>query len=370
MGFAIVYVVFFIFILISMVKKKNKISKSIFLYSIFILYINLIAFLISVGKIGFSNALMDTLYMCVPFITVTIGYQMANKINLNYIIKLAFILGLIEVFIVLMQAFSPSIRDITYRIFANYDKYIIATRTVGTIGNPNHLGLFSTSIFIIVATGWLYSNKNNFNLLKYITVAAVFFTPVFFGKSKTSLIAFALSNVLLIIFSKVRLRLKSGLIVVVVGLVYYAYNLFISYSNRSIDLESMSGRTDIWNKLLDIFINHGTHFNIWLGYGIQHKETVADNYYLQFLIIYGISGLILYLIVIFSFILFIIMGDKSYNIKSMALMLITLLILSDYTAVTSLSQKTSFLIFFLLGYLLKQSGKGVNRRKDYLNLRN
>jgi O-antigen ligase len=196
-------------------------------------------------------------------------------------------------FIACVMWFSPTMQDLRL----GNDEFF----SPNAIGFTCAFGIFLAEFLIVRSRSWRYP--------------AIFLAvSMLRSLSKTTIIAFLLSQALLLIFSKSIRRRSKVLIVAAAGLVLAAFSGLIAayyqvYTNVGNQAETLTGRIGIWAFILDRalerpWFGHGFD-SVWKvipPFGFDQFETWhAHNELLQQFYAYGVVGIVLLIGLYWSF---------------------------------------------------------------------
>lgn len=169
--------------------------------------------------------------------------------------------------------------------------YQYYNRIVGTLRNPNFYGLWLSIIAIFV---YLTRIKALHKLI-LLLISMIF---LYFTGSRTSLVGFVITIVIVAILQMIKSRrnIKLPLVILLLSLASFYLlsnnyqDLFYSVRLRVgiEELHSLGGRVEIWNRYFDEILASPI-----IGVGIQKSnDLIFDNTYVQYAYYYGFVGLL------------------------------------------------------------------------------
>ena len=237
--------------------------------------------------------------------TRQINWRCLNKISLGYIIGILYgsIIGLFVDDIPHMNEYmSYELVNVGYTSRG----FVTTYRFAGLWGDANY---YSVHLILILTIFAIWFRKNT--IKPYIFYSAYIVIALFGGLSgsKSFVFAFAVATILIIV-TFVRRRPIQALILIV-GSISFAFLIYsgyidafsrVMYRLNQIYLGNdtlTTGRTEIWNSYIELFKSN--NILLLFGSGLEKGFPLryAHNTYLDFLILLGIFGGLLYTIVLF-----------------------------------------------------------------------
>lgn len=231
----------------------------------------------------------------------------------------------------------------------------------------NDSNYFSTTIGFSALTSlaMLLTTKNNF-LEKILFIFNIIATPIvmIMVASRGGLLSLAAGTCVLLFLSKIKLRYKLLVsILIVFFLIYLFNNDYFQLLQYRIEMDETggSGRIDIWKMKLHEFgkssplvwlFGMGFQKGIWLG-GNANNYACFHNDFISYLVCYGIVGLVLFLLFLTYPIRH---SNKKNNLFPVILTLVSYLIVTGLT-LEPLSQGilTYFSYYYFILLLMQQS---------------
>jgi len=235
---------------------------------------------------------------------VIVCHGARNNIDaVDSIIKLLFfVLLLINV----LQIFNPlGIGELLGLIYTHHDKYIELNkeigryfRVTGTMVNPNDNALLWLSFMTYFMSSYFY--KRNVNELIYILICIVI---IIMTQSRTTfIVVLAVSVVYFFNFGlrKTHILLACGILILCFSAMSF-FNLdylLQVFQNNPLKIHSITLRLEVWQWMLELWKN-----KMLFGWGpfeelIKLIEGSPDSEYLYVLTIYGIVGMIFYILIL------------------------------------------------------------------------
>lgn len=304
------------------------------------------------------SEIADIVSSTVPFVSMYIGYKYALKLPENKLINAVLVLLLIETLFGISQTISPSFRQFSFNLYGATNRLISyqaedVGRAVGTIGSPNYYGILCVILCVSVLPGCIKQRRK----LTAMCILAMGTACVVFSVSKTSILCMGIAALLWVLTDRqYKAGTKALLCLLTLGVVIVSVSEFQSYSNRTFNLTSMSGRSESWERILSQF-SSGNLFSQLFGYGNGYSTLInfgvyADSFYVIILIEQGYVGTIAYVIT-WMVLLFSAyhMPDKHY--RQSLIILIIVLLMADVTAAVTDNPNAAIVIYFMLGRYLQ-----------------
>ncbi|WAM33644.1 O-antigen ligase family protein [Caldicellulosiruptor morganii] len=268
--------------------------------------------------------------------------------------------------------------------------------SVGRLGNdeflhPNVLGNL-LSMSLIGSVVCMYEYRYRYKGFRVVDVVVLSFLMVclFLTISKTAIIAFTVTMLVLILFSRLTFKTKLFLILFFTGVFYIVYRYFIGdyitdYIENQRLISTLTGRTIIWQYTLYMIKER-----LLMGYGFLAFREVgpqvaavrigsAHNDFLNVIFNFGAIGLSLYLFVFITYIkkllTCIFYFREKYEIETlMALLYFTYFSVRGLTEanLTTISFNLQLLtiLMYLLTYILKKTSEdGIDIKSEFFNLK-
>ncbi|MBQ3052752.1 MAG: hypothetical protein IJD55_03550 [Clostridia bacterium] len=327
-------------------------------YFVIFMYISVPIGLIS--GVGLRTQFADILTSALPYISMVIGSYYATKYRERSNIKLVAIILIIEFFVGLGQNLNEGFRQFVFELYDTETRLISYVaedvgRAVGTLRSPNYYGLVCV-ILGIVFVGLFFdkeSRKNRtYNAFNSVMILVIV-SSVVFSVSKTAVICISCVLVLCSMLSPSLNRpAKFCIFILCIIAINILIPKFEDYSNRVIDISSMTGRSDNWKRIIELGFSNNPG-RIFFGYGngystAENLGIYADSFYILLLFEQGIIGMIGY------FITWITIVIKTYKRKpsiyrTYTLCLICVMLLSDITAAITDMPIVCIIVYYLIG---------------------
>lgn len=165
--------------------------------------------------------------------------------------------------------------------------------------------------------------------------------------------------------------MKALLCLLTLLVVIIAIGEFESYSNRSFNLMTMSGRSNSWMRILSQF-SDGSLFSQFFGYGngystLKHFGVYADSFYIILLTEQGYVGTAAYIIVWLS-LLFLSLRMPNRNYRQALIILVTVILMADVTAAITDNPNVAIVIYFMVGRYSKLAQCPIPKEIDETNI--
>lgn len=379
------YFIFFACIILIYIKYKN-IPLSIWKCYLFYLFLSLLIILLSsLVNINYVDYVDLSEIFRITFISLAFlyGVSRCDEINDNKITVFIFVFIMSQIIISIPQALNiTSIVNFTSLIWS-VDK-ITAGRVVGTMSNPNFLGILSSSLSVYIIVKMTINKKINY--LDIVQIMFLFLIIIFAG-SRTSLLSFTLCSFIVLSYNMRRHLFKfivpafvfilfSGdiynFILEQESLRYIAEPLRLYEKNKTIDImqvNALSHRIDIWASINQIFINDPSIFKYFLGVGPGKTIglTFLDNQYLFWFFKYGIIGVIIFILLPMIALFISLSTIKKYPLvpnhsECLCFSFILVFIVNGFFAETFSSMMVAPLFYFSFGLVF---GRFYNQKNDF-----
>lgn len=299
-------------------------------------------------------------YILRPFIPV-VTCLVATSILRSHMARRLFekflvCLGIIEACFGLAQVIGFLPGRAIWILYAGAEKYFpegaqTTQRALGTLGNPNALGVFLGMVLILWLSRWA-THQWKFRLAA-VGGALVIFLGMAFSRSRSALFF------LVVAFLISRPKLVNVILVPLVALGLWHANvprlstsrLFSVFSDRS-QLLTLNNRVPIWAYFVPLVFSKGwfltgmgrSTFEAEFGYAYA-----VDSEYLRILGVYGLVGLILFIGV---FILYLVhLRWLKSDERSYAVMLMVYLLANAFTSELFLSPKLGVTAWLMLAVM-------------------
>jgi len=307
-----------------------------------------------------------------PVCAYILGKYYSKKIDLVIISKIFFFLLLLQAVVVYLQMKGTSLGVKTYLIYAGekgaqylqYINYGARYQALGTIGNPNELG-----VFCIILMGVLMFNDH---VKKGAFIASFLLTGyiVLCSQSRTAMIVFCIIVFIRLQINSNKSTLKTIVKAILVPIaIIFIFSYLANKLGRAISVNEMTPRFILWNNAWTSVYAFSDEVNFLImlfGRGISYIKSTGstDNSYLQTLLSSGLIGLGFFLSTI---ILFHSRARKLSNCsnKLLCYSLLVILIVTCFVIDIYSSMKLSFFIFFMIGYLLNYTYVFTDNRRNY-----
>lgn len=356
--------------MVIMVRKIDKTEQddNINIYSkYFFTFIIISAVVGLLSGVSFKTQISDILTSSLPYMCMIIGSYYAVRFKEKKQVKLLAFLIIVEFLIGLGQNFSTGFRNYIFNLYDTESRLLSyevedVGRAVGTLRSPNYYGIVCV-ILGLVFIGFLFDSearKKRINVFFNICISFLVLAIVVFSVSKTCIICIACVFVFCVLYSSsMNTTVKTFLVLVcIIVTVFILIPKFEEYSNRTIDLTTMSGRTDNWSEIIKlgfsgkferIFFGYGNGYSIFSNLGIY-----ADSYYIILLFEQGIVGVAAYFITWFSIGMNTLKRRPSIY-RTYTLSLICIMLLSDVTAAVTDMPIVCIVLYYMIGRYSKLS---------------
>ncbi len=305
-----VYYLFFIFF-------SSVIKTKIFYFWTFLLFCHLLG---AIFSIDYNNSqhfslLKGTAFTLLVFYPI---YYYSRKIGLNINLLIKFAFFLLPLFIA--------------HYFLNY-KAILESRISGRTDIVNNVAYYLVAFIPFL---FLLKRINLLHLIIFIIVQALIFYSAKRGAIIVGFIEFV--GMCIFIFSRNELNIFKKFLsfFIISGLVFVVTKYYIDFSENSVSRflslfeGNYSGRDTIYGSLLNTWYESGSLFVFLFGFGfgssLQNSGTgnLAHNDWIELLFSFGLSGLFLYSLLIFSIIKILhkVFVDGEHSILSIVLFLV------------------------------------------------
>ena len=307
-----------------------------------------------INGVSIYAQIADVTSSTIPFVSMYIGCRYALKITEEKMIKVVSGLLLIEVLFGLGQTISPGFREFSFSIYGAAERLISYVaedvgRAVGTIGSPNYYGILCVILSVSVLPGCIMQKlKINAFLILFMGIMCVIFSV-----SKTSALCIGIAAILWCLTnSRFTCSMKILTCIIAVAIVLIAIDQFQSFSNRTINLMTLSGRSNSWTRILSEF-TRGNLFSQFFGYGngfstLKFFGVYADSFYIILLIEQGYVGITSYVIT-WMVLLFMAFRMPNRTYSQTLIILIILVLLADVTAAITDNPNVAIAIYFVVG---------------------
>ena len=329
----------------------SKIIKVGFVLSIYYIYIMIISFTrFFDGSYKVLDIFEILIYTFIPFISLVCG--MILKFNMKNFIVLCRILIIGEFLICVAQLKNSFFRDVTLNMYSNIGKYgskfgTNGERVVGSIGNPNTLSLLIVILLIGIIINYMKSKRNIDLVIILLGVIIILQT-----KSRTGLIMFFSSLIIILLFGKFRKKTKLAFCFVSICILCILNSGMLATLNRMEinNIKDLGGRTQIWDSRLEdvggLDYIYGSN-----NYSASYNENIADNFYLDVFLRYGVVGVTIYLINWIIIVRFVNLYGKNDN-KLLINTIISIVLMSDITGTFYRNIKIEIFLYILIGSVL------------------
>ena len=323
--------------------------------------------------VGLYSEVADIVSSTVPFVSIYIGSKYAFKFPEDRMINTVFVLLMIEMLFGIGQTISLPFRQFSFELYGATNRLISYQaedigRAVGTIGSPNYYGILCVVLCVSVLPGCIEYNRKP-TAFFVLTMGII---CVVFSVSKTSVLCIGIAAVLWSLTnSKYRPSMKALLCLLTLLVVIIAIGEFESYSNRSFNLMTMSGRSNSWMRILSQF-SDGSLFSQFFGYGngystLKHFGVYADSFYIILLTEQGYVGTAAYIIVWLS-LLFLSLRMPNRNYRQALIILVTVILMADVTAAITDNPNVAIVIYFMVGRYSKLAQCPISKEIDETNI--
>lgn len=236
--------------------------------------------------------------------------------------------------------------------------------------NTNLVNNVAYSFVALIPFVFLFKEKKIYAILSMLVLVLF----IIQGAKRGAIIAGAIGLLFFIYFQlrtvskKNRIRSYALILIGLLGLTYYAYdvfqnNEFLINRMQSIAEGNSSGRDVIYSKLYNAWFNSDNIFNLFLGYGFASSLTLsggsfAHNDWLELLSNFGLLGVLIYASLFFSTIKFI--RNKKWDIDK-RILLLTIVLIWFFTTLVSMSYTSlgGYTQSILLAYLIGSNTKSI-----------
>lgn len=243
--------------------------------------------------------LTDTMFSSLFLLICCTLFPYDTDNNTLWLFKLAFI---ISSFIISVEFFTVGQKFVTAYGEANMDRERWT--------DPNYLGCVVGMGTVLAAIELLSKNKKHFIItLFYIATIGISVAMLIMNASRGALLATAVGIGFYTLVSKSSMWVK--ILTVVVGGLFLNYLYNNSYFDllevrMESNLDTGSGRTDIWAKKLDYFWSKSNPLQWLFGYGCEGGVRLGYGYrrgfhneFLAMLVEYGIVGFVCFISLVF-----------------------------------------------------------------------
>lgn len=350
------YIIIGLLFIFTVGKNNFKINfhNCFFLISIYVIVSNLVIYSLMFNA-SIVSAISTSVFFLVPFFSVQIGNCIGTQIKKFPFEMVAFILICLEGLVVLIQNVGGSIGLQLTQMYGG-DKYSLIyavvghrIRCVGTLGNPNALGIASLIFMSIV----LCKSRNR--IVKTFTLI-ITSAIILMSMSRT---AFVLELIVLVVIygsffnRNVSNAKKLRNILIVAAVIYFLFMFYSSLVSRNLSADAFNDRIEIWNRLFgEIKGGTATQRTIGtvFGFGVSHVKDLGavDNEYIYMLASTGVIGMVIWLFSIAQLAGRLrIFNDEN---KSVCVCLLVLWLVSSITGSFFTVYSLSFITFLFWGY--------------------
>ncbi|TGE34862.1 O-antigen ligase domain-containing protein [Desulfosporosinus fructosivorans] len=295
---------------------KIPVIKPAYSFLFFANYMMISSFLFSsIYSEGIINVFISSMRLFFPFLAMIVGGLLRSKIKVKSLLGILLFLLLMEFVVVFLQINNSEFRALSYNIYrANNSAdrllasfiYSTGQRGIGTIGNPNSLGIFvialNSAILILSNT---YSKKLIRNILNALCISVTTYI-VINSQSRTAAILLVVT-IGVIIYWKLTNRSKSKLIMLIISIfpAIWLLNMIQAEISRDISLVALDTRFEVWQMLISEMYDHASYSDIFVsifgvGYHTARSWGFYDNIYLKVFVSAGIVGILVFLGTIIS----------------------------------------------------------------------
>ncbi|WP_407269716.1 O-antigen ligase family protein [Radiobacillus sp. PE A8.2] len=342
----------------------NKVNISIpMIYVVFIVWVIFINILqLPLNNLSLMYGIKTSIGIIFPLLAYILGQYYSKKVRGESIEKVLFVLLIIQFIVVFMQMAGTSFGLKTYTVFAGdkgieylqYISYGNRYQAIGTIGNPNELGVFSLllSAFLL----FFSSIKKPLVIISLILTSYI----VLCSQSRTSVILFCVLIFARIIYTE-RISLGKKIFRTLLGILSTILLLYYAANNlgRELSFDQLNTRYILWDHAWEKVYSFNDLINLYImivGRGISYVKITGsvDNSYMNIMFSSGIIGLssFIALIIILFFL------AKRIVVKRYKFIVYSYLIIYAISCTVMdvyFIMKVSFLLFFIIGYLLNSN---------------
>ncbi|QSX05283.1 hypothetical protein JYG23_11430 [Sedimentibacter sp. zth1] len=348
----------------------NKITKLFLMFALFMTVMNVFLSTINSGE-NISNIIVSSLRLYYPFVGLIIGSWIKKNVKQESLLKALTFFLILQFIVSYLQIKNEGFRVWSFTLYraSNLENYLIAfswetgKRAIGTIGNPNILGLlvvlFNSTILVLSEC-----IKNRF--IKRIIVVLSIITSLYvsiYTQSRTTILLWVLTTVLIAYMKYSKTALTSIIysfasIVVIVSLLIVIQDDI----SRDISLVALDSRFDIWLLRIRQMFEKTKYMNVFasilgIGYTTARELGTFDNIYVKYFVSGGIIGFTIFLKTIIDTAM-IIFRKLSNNVsRRLGKVVLFLWVLGSFVAEYQEMFKLSIITFMVLGYALYSNSK-------------
>jgi len=327
-------------------------------YFMVFMYISIVVGLIS--GVDLRTQLADTLTSSLPLMCMNVGAFYAFRYDEKKVYKLFVILLIIELICGIGQNMSEGFLVYMFQLYDTESRLLSyeaedVGRAVGTLKSPNYYGIICVALGTVFIG--LQFDKDSIKKISngFLNLIMVFITGVIvvLSVSKTSVVCLACIFVLCTFFSSSMKKTgKFFILIFCVAAIFILIPIFEQYSNRTIDLSTMSGRSENWTRIIELGFARNPG-RIFLGYGngfstLRNLGIYADSFYILLLFEQGIIGTIAYFIT-WGSIGIDLLNRRPSIYRTYTIMLISIVLMADVTAAITDMPIACIVIYYMIG---------------------
>jgi|DewCreStandDraft_4_1066084.scaffolds.fasta_scaffold01931_17 tetratricopeptide (TPR) repeat protein len=309
----VIFIISILFLLMLFFLERNIKIKKVMLYPLLLIIWFFISILFSKFKYAGVPALLITI-ACFIFLFLIV-HSNFDETTICDIIILSFIPSMI---IGVVQIFLPE----KMKVFMAF-----GTRIPSTFGNPNFFGAYITAVLPFMI-GRFLNTKNLFYRIFLIICFLISLILIFFTASKSALIAM-LVGILIFFGLNYKTRIKNKILLSGIIIVFISFIVFYIFKNLDMAKESVFFRSQVWKGTLKIIFNNlitGTGLSTFslvfpqyrpaelMKWTYEHSYEVMypENIFLQIGSDTGITGVFLFIFIIYLIIKYGIKAPPAY----------------------------------------------------------
>lgn len=343
----------------------NKITKLFLSFALFMTVMNIFLSTInSEGNIG--SIMISSLRLYYPFVGLIIGAWIKKNVSGESLLKSLTVFLVLQFVVSYLQINHEGFRIWSFTLYraSNLENYLIAfswetgKRVIGTIGNPNILGLigvlFNSTILVL-------SECVKRRLIRRMITGLSITTSLYisiYTQSRTTILLWVLTIVLIAYMKYSKTTLKSVIYSFVsIILIVTLLNVIQDGISREISLIALDSRIDIWLLRIQQMFERTQYMNVFtcilgIGYSTARELGTFDNIYVKYFVSGGIIGFAFFLIIIVDITIAIFRGLSNNVSKQLGKVVLFLWLLGSFVAEYQEMFKLSIITFMILGYVL------------------
>lgn len=343
----------------------NKITKLFLSFALFMTVMNIFLSTINSGE-NIGNIIISSLRLYYPFAGLIIGAWIKKNVSEKFLLKSLTFFLILQFAVSYLQINHEGFRIWSFTLYraSNLENYLIAfswetgKRAIGTIGNPNILGLlvvlFNSTILVLSEC-----IKKRFirRMITWLSIITSLYISIY-TQSRTTILLWVLTTVLITYMKNSKTTLKSIIysfasIILIVSLL----NVIQDSISREISLIALDSRVDIWLLRIQQMFEKTKYMNIFtsilgIGYSTARELGTFDNIYVKYFVSGGIIGFTFFLRIIVDLTMTIFRKLSNNVSKQLGKMVLLLWLIGSFVAEYQEIFKLSIITFMILGYVL------------------